>query len=118
MRIVHAGVNRTSIGAQSFDLDSLKNLERWHAPESVARSVAFLRGAGIENINLDLIFGISHQTIEIFRDDSRKTVDLKPDHISAYALTYEPNTPLYVREKQPIETIFTVVGVRTVRCVY
>jgi len=99
-RIVHAGVNRISIGAQSFDLDSLKNLERWHAPESVARSVAFLREAGIENINLDLIFGIPHQTIEIFRDDIQKTADLKPDHISAYALTYEPNTPLYVREKR------------------
>jgi oxygen-independent coproporphyrinogen-3 oxidase len=62
--------------------------------------VTFLREAGIENINLDLIFGIPHQTIEVFRDDIQKTIDLTPDHISAYALTYEPNTPLYVREKR------------------
>ncbi len=99
-RIADAGVNRASIGAQSFDLDCLKRLERWHAPESVARSVTYLRKAGIENINLDLIFGIPHQTIEVLRNDIQQTVDLAPDHISAYALTYEPNTPLYVREKR------------------
>ncbi len=99
-RIADAGVNRASIGAQSFDVDCLKRLERWHAPESVARSMSSLRKAGIENINLDLIFGIPHQTMEVFRNDLQLTVDLAPDHISSYALTYEPNTPLYVREKR------------------
>jgi oxygen-independent coproporphyrinogen-3 oxidase len=99
-RIADSGVNRASIGAQSFDKECLKTLERWHAPESVASSVAHLRNAGIDNINLDLIFGIPHQTIDVFRDDLQKTIALEPEHISAYALTYEPNTPLYVREKR------------------
>jgi len=99
-RLADAGVNRASIGAQSFDTDCLKTLERWHAPESVAKSMKCLRKAGIENINLDLIFGIPHQSMGVCRNDIQQTIDLAPDHISSYALTYEPNTPLYVREKR------------------
>ena len=98
--IRNSGVNRVSIGAQSFNEDCLKALERWHEPASVGRSVELLRRAGIENINLDLIFAIPNQTLEIFRDDLSKTIELNPDHISSYALTYEPNTPLFVREKR------------------
>ena len=99
-RLAEGGINRVSIGAQSFDIDCLKTLERWHTPGSVAKSMQHVRNAGIENVNLDLIFGIPNQTMEVFRNDIKQTVDLSPEHISAYALTYEPNTPLYVREQR------------------
>jgi len=99
-RLFDGGVNRVSIGAQSFDKECLKALERWHDPESVPRSVNYLREAGFENLNLDLIFGIPGQTLQVFRSDLQKTVDLNPEHISSYALTYEPNTPLTIREQR------------------
>ena len=98
--LVAGGVNRVSIGAQSFDEQCLKSLERWHAPESVERSVHYFRDAGIENLSLDLIFGIPNQTINVFREDLHRAIDLCPEHISSYSLTYEPNTPLTVKEQR------------------
>ncbi|MDP6541654.1 MAG: radical SAM family heme chaperone HemW [Phycisphaerales bacterium] len=99
-RLVDGGVNRVSIGAQSFDEDCLKALERWHTPESVGQSVEVLREAGIKNINLDLIFAIPNQTIEIVHEDLRKATELEVEHISSYALSFEPNTPLTVRQQR------------------
>lgn len=99
-RLTAAGVNRVSIGAQSFDEQCLKSLERWHNPDSVQRSVQLLRDAGIENISLDLIFGIPNQSISVFREDLRRAIDLSPEHISSYSLTYEPNTPLTVKQQR------------------
>jgi oxygen-independent coproporphyrinogen-3 oxidase len=88
------GVNRASIGAQSFDLRHLKTLERWHDPRNVGRSVAILRHAGIDNINLDLIFAVPGQTVDDWRRDLDAALALEPSHISCYGLMYEPNTPL------------------------
>ncbi|MFW5681516.1 MAG: radical SAM family heme chaperone HemW [Phycisphaeraceae bacterium] len=91
------GVNRLSIGCQSFQPELLNALERWHDPESVGRAVRTARAAGIDNINLDLIFAIPGQSLEQLRDDLGRAVALEPDHLSYYGLTYEPNTTLAVK---------------------
>lgn len=91
------GVNRASIGAQSFNPVLLKTLERWHDPERVARAVSCFKKAGIDNYNLDLIYSIPQQTILQVEQDLQRAIDLKPTHLSCYALIYEPNTPLLAR---------------------
>ncbi|MCE2883173.1 MAG: radical SAM family heme chaperone HemW [Planctomycetaceae bacterium] len=92
--LVDAGVNRVSIGAQSFDPRHLKTLERWHDPANVERAVRLLRDAGIANLNLDLIFGIPGQTLAEWRADLERALALAPEHLSCYGLTYEPNTAM------------------------
>ncbi len=94
-----AGVNRVSIGAQSFDPHLLHALERWHDPANVAHAVHTVRTAGISNINLDLIFAIPGQTLDTLHADLHAALALEPDHISFYNLTYEPNTPMTARLK-------------------
>jgi len=91
------GVNRASIGTQSFNKAHLKTLERWHDPDNVARAADLLRQAGIDNINVDLIFGIPGQSLEHVMQDLDAALALKPDHISYYGLTYEPNTAMTKR---------------------
>ncbi len=88
------GVNRVSIGAQSFNATHLQTLERWHDPLNVCRSVDTFRDAGIHAINLDLIFAIPGQTMQQWQDDLDQALALKPSHMSCYGLTYEPNTPM------------------------
>ncbi len=92
--LVAGGVNRISIGAQSFDVRHLKTLERWHDPANVRRSVKILRSAGIDNFNLDLIFAVPGQTVDDWRRDVDAALALEPAHISCYGLMYEHNTPL------------------------
>jgi len=89
-----AGVNRVSIGAQSFDPRHLKTLERWHDPANVARAAGFLREAGIVNFNLDLIFGIPGQSLADWRADLARALEIGPEHLSCYGLTYEQNTAM------------------------
>lgn len=88
------GVNRVSMGAQSFNTDQLKTLERWHDPETVPKAMAMLRDAGIGNVNLDLIFAIPGQTLDALDHDLDKALSLNPTHLSCYSLIFEPNTPL------------------------
>ncbi|MCX5659186.1 MAG: radical SAM family heme chaperone HemW [Planctomycetota bacterium] len=91
------GVNRVSLGAQSFQPELLKTLERWHDPANVARAAAMVRDAGIRNYNLDLIFAIPGQTLETLKADIDAALALEPTHISCYGLTYEPNTAMTKR---------------------
>lgn len=95
--LVASGVNRVSLGAQSFHPDLLATLERWHDPASVARAVGHLRRAGIRRINLDLIFGIPGGTLAAWESDLDQALALGPEHLSCYGLTYEPNTALTKR---------------------
>jgi oxygen-independent coproporphyrinogen III oxidase len=97
--LAHGGVNRVSLGAQSFQPALLKTLERWHDPANVARAVETCRAAGIDNINLDLIFATPGQTIEMLAADLDAALALAPDHLSCYGLTYEPNTAMTQRLK-------------------
>lgn len=92
-----AGVNRVSLGAQSFDPRHLKTLERWHDPDSVARAIGRLRAAGIGRVSIDLIFGIPGQTLAEWTSDLDRAIALGTDHLSCYGLTYEPNTAMTVR---------------------
>ena len=89
-----SGVTRVSVGAQSFVRDELAVLERIHAPEDVARSMLSLRRHGIQQVNLDLIFAIPGQTLDSWNYSLERTIELNPDHISCYGLTYEVGTPL------------------------
>ena len=91
------GVNRLSLGAQSFNRTTLKTLERRHDPATVRRGVRLARSAGITNINLDLIFGIPGQDLDGWRIDLETAIALDPVHLSCYGLMYEPNTPLTAR---------------------
>lgn len=95
--LVSGGVNRVNIGAQSFHPHLLRQLERHHEPENVARSVVIFRNAGINNINLDLIFGIPTQRLTEWEADLDKALSLDPSHLSCYSLMYEPGTPLTVK---------------------
>ncbi len=95
--LVDAGVNRVSVGAQSFDPRHLKTLERWHDPANVARAFGLLRDAGIANLNLDLIFGIPGQTLVEWQSDLARALALEPTHLSCYGLTYEANTAMTKR---------------------
>ena len=88
------GVNRASIGCQSFSPGLLRALERHHDPASVPRAVASLRTAGIGSCSLDLIMGIPGSSMADWRSDLEQAIALKPDHLSCYGLQYEPNTPL------------------------
>jgi oxygen-independent coproporphyrinogen-3 oxidase len=90
-------VNRLSIGVQSFQLRHLETLERRHDPATAARSIELARSAGIDNISLDLIFGIPGQGLDDWLGDLDAAIALEPDHLSCYGLTYEPNTPLTAR---------------------
>ena len=88
------GVNRISIGAQSFRGQLLRVLGRRHHPEVVGRSVDLVRAAGIENVSLDLIYGIPGQEMADWLADLDTALALRPTHLSCYCLAYEPGTPL------------------------
>jgi len=89
---VDAGINRLSIGIQSFNDDKLKALGRIHDREEAIKAFDTARNAGFENINLDLMFGLPDQTEQEAIDDLRTAIELQPEHISLYQLTIEPNT--------------------------
>lgn len=91
------GVNRISIGAQSFDERHLRTLERRHDPANVERSIRLARDAGIARQSVDLIFAIPGQTMDDWRRDLGRLLDLGVTHASCYALTYEPNTAMTAR---------------------
>lgn len=93
------GVDRISLGAQSFDRGELEALERHHDPADVGRGVALARQAGFERINVDLIYAIPGQTLASWRRSLAEALALGTDHLSCYGLTYEPNTPLAVRRR-------------------
>ena len=98
--LVGGGVTRVSIGAQSFDQSCLDALDRRHGPEKVAAAVDRLRAAGISSINLDIIFAIPGQTLDMLRRDLDAVIALNPEHVSCYGLTYEPGTPLHRRRDE------------------
>ena len=90
-----AGVNRLSLGAQSFHAAHLRTLGRDHRPDETRRAVEAARGAGFGNVSLDLIFGVPGQTLADCEADVAAVVALAPEHVSAYALTYEAGTPFH-----------------------
>ena len=92
-----AGVNRLSIGAQSFDDESLKTLGRIHSPGEIVSAVEAAHAAGLDNINIDLMYGLPEQDIEAAVADIEAAASLEPAHLSWYQLTLEPSTVFYAR---------------------
>lgn len=90
-----SGINRLSIGLQSADDDELKILGRIHTYDQFLKSYESARVAGFDNINVDIMSGLPKQTTEKMLDTLHKVIRLKPEHISAYSLIIEKNTPFY-----------------------
>ncbi|WP_319558383.1 radical SAM family heme chaperone HemW [Thiomicrorhabdus sp.] len=93
-----AGINRLSMGVQSFDDEKLKALGRIHSSNEAMKAYEAARKAGFGNINLDLMFALPQQSVQQAIDDVQRAIQLAPEHLSHYQLTLEPNTPFY---KQP-----------------
>jgi len=93
------GVNRISMGVQSFDEALLDRLGRVHTREMALRSFDILRRAGFENINLDLMFAIPGQTMEVWGATLAEALALGSEHLSSYEVIYEEDTPLFTRLK-------------------
>lgn len=93
-----AGINRLSIGVQSFQQENLNFLGRIHNSGDAEKSVFDAKEIGFENINLDLIFGLPGQCDDDLLSDLEKATNLKPQHISLYLLSVEENTPLSKKE--------------------
>ncbi|MDA5564019.1 radical SAM family heme chaperone HemW [Cobetia sp. MMG027] len=92
-----AGINRLSIGVQTFQPEQLSVLGRIHSAQEAERAVASARAAGFDNFNIDLMHGLPGQTLETALDDIQRALALKPTHLSWYQLTLEPNTEFYSR---------------------
>jgi oxygen-independent coproporphyrinogen-3 oxidase len=92
-----AGINRVSLGAQSFAPAALARLGRIHAAEDTHRAVEELHAAGLANFNLDLMYALPEQTLEEALEDVRIACALRPAHISHYQLTLEPGTVFHAR---------------------
>ena len=90
-----AGINRLSLGVQSFQDTLLHRLSRRHNGEEAIAAVKTARRAGFENISIDLMYGLPQQTMDQWIADVEQAIQLDVEHISAYCLTYEEGTPLY-----------------------
>ena len=86
------GINRLSIGVQSFNNDQLKFLGRIHSGEEAVNAIYEAKKVGFDNINIDLMYGLKNQSIKESKEDLIKAINLSPSHISFYQLTLEPNT--------------------------
>lgn len=92
--LLDIGVNRLSLGAQSFNSDELALLGRIHSPEEIEKAFKEAREAGFGNVNLDLIYGLPAQSMDSWRITLEKALELEPEHLSLYALTLEEGVPL------------------------
>ncbi|HEX5362183.1 MAG TPA: radical SAM family heme chaperone HemW [Fluviicoccus sp.] len=90
-----AGINRISLGIQSFDPEQLQKLGRIHGRDEAHRAIQAVKDAGFDNFNLDLMHGLPGQTVDGALDDLRQALAFTPPHLSWYQLTIEPNTAFY-----------------------
>jgi len=91
------GINRLSIGFQSLQPQLLTFLSRIHRSEDCLTTFRNARDAGFENINIDMIYNIPRQSLEMWQTDLKQIIELAPNHISAYSLTVETNTTLHTQ---------------------
>ena len=89
-----AGINRLSIGVQSFDDGLLRLLGRRHSAADAVEAYRMARDAGYDNVSIDLMYGLPNQTVDHWQESLARTADLRPPHISLYALTLEGGTPM------------------------
>ncbi len=98
--IREAGVNRISLGVQSFSERKRKLLGRWHSTEEILRAVENVRAAGFSNFSFDFIFGVDEENCDEWEADLKQAISLGPHHISAYGLTIEPGTEFGRQKKR------------------
>ena len=106
-----AGVNRISLGIQTFDDAKLKVLGRIHSSDEAARAIEAVKSAGFERFNLDLMWALPDQTIEQAVDDVKHALAFGPRHLSHYQLTLEPNT-VFAKHPPPLPTEDTVIDMQ------
>ena len=94
---LNGGVNRLSLGVQTLDPVFMRELGRKHDVERAVKAYREVREAGFDNVNIDLLFGAPGQSLDHWKDDLRKAVDLAPDHLSTYCLTFEEDTALFAK---------------------
>ena len=90
-----AGINRLSMGAQSFDAELLKTLGRIHSPKDITQAVRYARAAGFTSINVDFMFGLPGQTMSHWRETLDRALAMHIEHLSLYSLIIEEGTPFY-----------------------
>jgi len=95
-----AGINRLSMGVQSFDPIELRWLERIHSADDAIKAFKIARLAGFDNINLDLMYGLPKQSLSEWLNSLQTAIKLQPEHLSCYQLTVEPHTKLAVTHQQ------------------
>ncbi len=104
--LLSLGVNRVSLGIQTFDDERLRFLRRRHSASQARHAVSTLREAGFRNISIDLMFGFPQQTLQQWDADISSALLLDVEHISAYCLTYEEGTPLYnIRAREGLSSV-------------
>ena len=91
----HSGINRVSMGVQSWDDSVLQSLGRTHDAAKAEESFHILRDAGFDNLSIDLIFGVPGQSLDSWRSTLDRSLRLAPEHLSAYGLTYEEDTEFF-----------------------
>lgn len=97
------GVNRLSIGIQSFNIDKLKLMGREADFDSANKIIKIARSKGFDNINIDFMYALPNEDISVTKDDIKKIIKLNPDHISAYSLILEPNTKMNIHYKETVD---------------
>lgn len=102
----HLGVNRVSMGVQSFNDGDLRAINRRHSAQQAIDAVDAIKKAGISNVSIDLIYGLPGQTLDSWQHNVEQAIDLNVQHISAYNLSYEPRTRLWVmREHGKVQEV-------------
>jgi oxygen-independent coproporphyrinogen III oxidase len=95
------GINRISLGAQSFDDRLLKILGRIHTAEDTMDAYTYCRTAGFDNVNLDLMFALPNQSLSLWEETLKTSISLKPEHLSVYNLQVEEGTPMWKMKHYP-----------------
>ncbi len=103
--LLEGGVNRLSLGVQSFEPSALRALGRIHTAETAIEKIALARGAGFRNISIDLMYGVPGETAAGFRDGVARVVSLGVPHLSAYPLQLEEGTPLHSKAARGVVAI-------------
>jgi len=93
--ILNGGINRISFGLQSANNEILKKIGRIHTYEEFKENYILARKIGFKNINIDMMFGLPNQNLNIWLESLKEVVELNPDHISSYSLIIEEKTPFY-----------------------
>ena len=104
--LMQLGVNRVSMGVQSFNDNELQAINRRHSAQQAIDAVHDIKEAGITNVSIDIIYGLPGQTLNSWKHNVKQAIDLDVQHISAYNLSYEPGTRLWVmRERRKVQEV-------------